>query len=162
MKTPQVFFLLAAGALQLIGQSADALFQPVIAGIHRQWRLAVRVPAELPDVGARKDTVYAVLGKATRRRYEIVLGFTPDCTGGTACRIGTVSGEASLRKVRGKPVKLANGITGRFQDAECGANCSDSTISWKQGPAWYTVGIKAGHLPELTKMANSAILNKPQ
>ncbi len=161
MKIARAFFLFAAASFPLIAEDADALFQPVISKIHRQWSLPIRVPAELPDLGD-KQPAYANLSKATRRRYEIILGFTPDCSGGTACRIGTVSGEVSSRQLRGKPVQLANGITGRFQDAKCGANCSDSTIKWKEGPAAYSVGIKAGHLPELTKMANSAILNKPR
>lgn len=162
MTTARAFFLLAAASLQLIGQDSDTLFQPVIATIHRQWRLPVRVPTELPDLGDGKQRVYATLGKATRRGYEIILGFTPDCTGGTACRIGTVSGDASTRKLRGKAVKLSSGVSGYFLDAKCGANCSDSILSWRQGPASYSVGIKAGRLPELTKIANSAILNNPR
>ncbi|MDQ6705939.1 MAG: hypothetical protein M3Z85_08230 [Acidobacteriota bacterium] len=162
MTAARAFVLLAAASFQLTGQNSDALFDPVISKVHRQWRLPVRVPTELPDLGDVKQRVYAALGNSTRRGYEIILGFTPDCNGGTACRIGTVSGSTSSRKLRGKPVKLADGVTGYFLDAKCGANCSDSTITWKQVGAVYSMGIKAGRLPELTKMANSAILNKPR
>lgn len=162
MTTARPLFLLAAASFQLIAQHSDALFEPLIPKVHRQWRLPVRVPTELPDLGDAKQRVYAVLGTTTRRGYEIILGFTPDCNGGTACRIGTVSGSTSARKLRGKRVKLADGVTGYFVDAKCGANCSDSTITWKQAGAVYSMGIKAGRLPGLTKMANSAILNKPR
>ena len=59
--------------------------------------------------------------------------------------------------MHGKAVKLAKGITGHFIDAECGANCSDSTLSWQQGGFRYMVGIKAANLEILRKVANSAI-----
>ncbi|MDQ2900001.1 MAG: hypothetical protein M3Y07_09405 [Acidobacteriota bacterium] len=153
--------LLFAVFFTISGQQTD-LFAPVIPAIRAKWRLPVRVPAQLPDLGVGQDRIYAVLGAAGKSHYEIILGFTPDCTGGTACRVGAVSADAPPKKIAGKPVRLSRGIVGRFVDAVCGANCSDSTVSWKQGPASYTVGIKAGRLKELREMANSAIANQPE
>jgi len=154
--------LLFAAFSTLYGQQTKDLFAPVLPAIHAKWHLPVRVPAQLPDLGAGPDRVYAVLGAAGKSHYEIILGFTPDCAGGTACRLGAVSGDAPPKKSAGKPVRLDRGIVGRFVDAVCGANCSDSTLTWKQGPASYTVGIKAGRLKELREMANSAIANQPE
>jgi hypothetical protein len=54
---------------------------------------------------------------------------------------------------------LTDGIKGYFTDFTCGANCSDATLTWQSGNVRYTVGIKAGEVTSLTKMANSAITN---
>lgn len=93
-----------------------------------------------------------------------MLAFTKDCLGGTACRLGGVFAEAVTLKNRpksGETIALAKGTTGYFVDANCGANCSDSTLSWEQNSVRYTVAIKAGNVATLVKMANSAIASSP-
>ena len=122
-----------------------------------------RVPLRLPTYLATEDEeypLYAIIETVTPSHYEIQLAFTKDCTGGNACRYGMVAGRTvrpTAKQERGKPVILARGITGYFVDAICGANCSDSTLSWKQDGYLYTVGIKAASIRTLIKVANSAI-----
>jgi hypothetical protein len=134
------------------------VFQSVLAALKRQKEVVAVLPTYIP--GTEDGTVYAVIERSDAPGYSIILGYTPDCTGGTACRIGTVAGrpaQTGVNLLRGTGVKLDKNIKGYFTDSSCGANCSDATISWKQGKGVYTVGIKAGKLDELTKMANSAI-----
>ena len=44
-----------------------------------------------------------------------------------------------------------------FTDATCGANCSDSEVTWDEGPYRYAVGLKVGKFPEVMRMAESVV-----
>ncbi|MEB3831735.1 hypothetical protein [Phormidium sp. CCY1219] len=145
------------------GESASPIPNPIFAPILPRLKQETQVPILLPDYvfgGDGATEIYAILETANRDRYQVILGYTPDCNGGTACRLGAISGEAiapDSPPLSGKPVRLDNGITGYFVAAVCGANCSDATLTWEQNNARYTVGIKAGKGEKLVKMANSAI-----
>ncbi len=134
------------------------VFNSVLPDLRRQHEVAVVLPTFIP--GTSVGPVYAIIERSDKPGYSVVLGYTPDCTGGNACRVGTVGGQpvsSGAADLTGTTVKLTNGVTGYFVASTCGANCSDATLTWKQGQGVYTVGIKAGKLPELTQMANSAI-----
>ncbi|MCT7973992.1 hypothetical protein [Laspinema olomoucense] len=137
----------------------NPIFEPILPKIKQE----IQIPILLPDYIFGSDgatQVYAKVETVTPSQYQIILGLTPDCNGGTACRVGTVSGEElspSSADLEGKAVPLDEGITGYFVDAVCGANCSDSTMTWDQNGIRYQMGIKAGKPEDLVKMANSAI-----
>lgn len=137
----------------------NPIFEPILPQIKQE----TQIPILLPDYIFGSDgatPVYATIETVTPSQYSLILGFTPDCTGGTACRLGTVSGEdlaANSPELEGQAVPLDEGITGYFMDAVCGANCSDSTMTWDQNGTRYQMGIKAGKPEDLVKMANSAI-----
>src|ERR1051326_8908581 len=77
----------------------SAVFEPVIPLLQKK----TDVPLRLPTYLATEDETYplhAIVEVATPTRYELQLAFTPDCTGGTACRYGMVSGRALRRGAR--------------------------------------------------------------
>lgn len=155
-----LLLLLVAPAQISAQSSADgAIFKRVSPLLRQKTRVPLRLPTYLATEGETYP-LSAIIEVAATGRYELQLAFTPDCSGGTACRYGVVSGQAVGRnagRMRGRTVKLARGIVGYFIDAECAANCSDSTLSWQEGGYRYTVGIKAASVGVLRKVANSAI-----
>jgi hypothetical protein len=57
-------------------------------------------------------------------------------------------------------VTLTKGIKGYFIDFTCGANCDSAKIFWVQNGFQYMVGIKAGALEDVVKLANDVIHNQ--
>lgn len=134
------------------------VFQPILAAVKRQTDLPLLLPTFIP-VSKDDPKLYASSEKG-EDGYYIELSFAPDCEGADVCHLGGVEGHAATtNSPSGKKVKLVQGVTGYFVDASCGANCSDSTLSWRQNSVTYTVSIKAGKEGDLVKMANSAITN---
>jgi hypothetical protein len=134
-------------------------FLPILPKLKSNSKFTILLPRIIPG-SEGENKLYAVIETTTPNKYGIILGFTPDCGGGNACRFGDISAETVTKKtprLSGKAVKLANGITAYFIDAKCGANCSDSTLTWRLKGVQYTAGIKAGKLRDLLQMANSFI-----
>jgi hypothetical protein len=134
------------------------IFSSILPTLKSKTKLSIRLPTYIPELDS-PNPIYAIIENATASEYQIMLAFTKNCTGGTACRLGYISAAANTAKAPpliGKAVPLAEGITGYFIDATCGANCSDATLVWEQNSVRYKVAIKAGKLATLTKMANSA------
>ncbi len=134
-------------------------FLPILPKLKSISKFTILLPRIIPG-SEGENKLYAVIETTTPNKYEIILGFTPDCGGGNACRFGDISAEIATKKtprLSGKTVKLANGITAYFIDAKCGANCSDSTLTWRLKGVQYTAGIKAGNLRDLLQMANSFV-----
>jgi hypothetical protein len=134
-------------------------FLPILPKLKQTSKFPILLPRIIPGSEA-ENKLYAVIETATANKYGIILGFTSDCGGGNACRFGDISAEIVTKKtprLSGKTVKLANGITAYFIDAKCGANCSDSTLTWRLKGVQYTAGIKAGKLRDLLQMANSFV-----
>jgi hypothetical protein len=145
-------------------------------------RLPTYIPANgqrlLPNPDAPSLQVYAVLDNVQPDQgYQITLGYTSDCSGGNACRLGTIAGAvkphqsiqetyAFMRDPNFKgrrsqevmaPVTLSKEIQGWFIPWICGANCNDAQVVWEENIYRYSVGIKVGDKASLVKMANSAI-----
>ncbi len=139
------------------GQAVDPVFAPVIQDLHGKVGIPLRLPAALPDLGQGSDRVYAVVLHADSQSYSLLLAFTPDCNGASVCRIGSLSGAKTSRKVRGKAVRLKKGIIGRYAEADCGANCSDAVVSWREGAYAYSAGVKAGSQADAVGLANSTL-----
>ncbi|MDZ7962043.1 MAG: hypothetical protein RMY34_29945 [Aulosira sp. DedQUE10] len=144
---------------QTVNSQPHPVFKAILPKLKQKSQIRILLPRFIPESDG-ENPIYAIVENATLKKYEILLGFSPDCTGGTACRLGVVTAEAVTRKtprLAGKAVSLAKGITGYFVDFSCGANCSDATLSWRQQGVQYTIGLKAGDRASLVKMANSAI-----
>ncbi|MBD2345321.1 hypothetical protein [Anabaena subtropica] len=135
------------------------VFKSILPKLKQKTQIKILLPKYIPESDGT-NPIYAIVETSTPKKYDILLGFSPDCTGGTACRLGVVSAEAVTRKtprLTGRRVTLAKGITGYFVDFRCGANCSDATLRWRQQGVQYSFGLKAGDRNSLIKMANSAI-----
>lgn len=137
------------------------------ATVEQETGVPVAVPTVLP--GADESLpVYATVLTSKKAEYEINLGYTPGCGGGTACSYGNLAGKQVTPNMIGtanfpedlkaaKVVNLAGGTTGYFVESQCGANCSDAKVFWVENGYQYMVGIKAGREADVIDMANSAI-----
>ncbi|MBD2533926.1 hypothetical protein H6G97_32035 [Nostoc flagelliforme FACHB-838] len=148
---------------QLIAQQSKTqphlVFKSILPKLKQKTQIRILLPKFIPESDG-ENPIYATIEAATQKKYEILLGFSPDCNGASAYRLGVVTAEAVTRKtprLTGKPVYLAKGITGYFVDFTCGAGCSDATLTWRQQGVQYVFGLKAGERTSLVKMANSAI-----
>ncbi|MBS1811648.1 MAG: hypothetical protein JST84_26035 [Acidobacteria bacterium] len=170
--------LLAVISLITHGQSAtDAPlppiekpgFRPVLIVLKKRSGLRLAIPKTLPKTYADTDEFYCTVTQLKSKEYEVMIGYTVDCSGGNACRLGSLYGKHTRQnRITGKanypfeqkgakPVQLRQGIKGYFVDATCGANCSDSKIFWTVNGWEYMVGLKAGKLSQVKQLANSAI-----
>ncbi len=143
-------------------------YAPILPALRR-----TRVPlCLLSDVGVMSPGlhIYATIlsgpgiNAVTPTSYEIELGYTPNCNSATACRLGTLQGTLvalGAPRPTGRALRLAEGLTGYYTPFACGASCGDATITWDQGDARYTVGLKAGQEPVVARMADSAIVAAP-
>jgi hypothetical protein len=141
-------------------QTTNSVFSPIIPTLKKKTKVPLWLPSYIPESDG-DIPLYAQLETVTAKSYSVLLGFDPECNGGTACRLGSVSGEKinSQNKIlKGKKITLSRKRQGYFVDATCGANCSDSTLSWQEKGYLYQVAIKAGDLKTLVKMANSTVL----
>lgn len=149
---------------QLIAQSQGrsqphSVFKSILPKLKQKTQIRILLPKFIPESDG-ENPIYANIETATPKNYEILLAFSPDCNGASACRLGVLSAEAVTHKtprLTGKRASLAKGITGYFVDFSCGAGCSDATLTWRQQSVQYVFGIKAGDRASLVKMANSAI-----
>lgn len=144
------------------GTTVDPVFHEILPALNEHTKIPVHLPSRLPDLGQGGDRVYAVLGSATEDAYTIIIGFTRDCSGESACRLATLSALPVSRwaPIVEQSIRLAGGKRAFFHDAECGANCSDSLVRWREHATMYVVGIKAGAKADVIKLAN-AVLTDP-
>lgn len=136
------------------------IFSPILAELKNNTKIPLALPTHIPEY-TDPNSLYGIIEKINSSEYSILLAFTEDCTGGTACRLGSISGKkisSENDNLSGQEVALINNVTGYFTDAVCGANCSDSSLSWVEDGVYYAVTLKAGKQETLIKMANSAIL----
>ena len=138
------------------------IFEPILPELRAKTRVPLKLPTYLgiEEDGLEGHPLYAIVEEATPNRYFLQIAFTPDCSGGTACRWGGATGErigTQMGRPTGRPIKLSRGITGYFVDSTCGANCSDSVLTWDLQGYRYTVESKAAAPDFLLKVANSAI-----
>lgn len=145
------------------GRVGPGTLTPAFARVLDTVRATTRVPLRLPRVGwgdGYDDSTRITVSESVPNRYELILGNTldEDCDGGTWCRIGTVTGERLRRPnplPAGQPLTGPDGYRAVFTSATCGANCSDATVTWDEGAYRYTVGLKAGRLARVERMAAS-------
>ena len=138
----------------------NPLFRPLLAKL-----AGVAVPVLLPTYIARQTAkglpLYASVDDLGRYSYLIDLGYAPDCRGGGACRLGTVTGgpEVDTPTIfdypHGQHVRLRNGALALYFPYTCDASCGDSVLVFKIQGVVYTVSVKAGTLAEVRSMAES-------
>jgi hypothetical protein len=141
-------------------QTTNPVFSPIIPTLKKKTKVPLWLPSYIPE-SEGDIPLYAQLETVTAKSYSILLGFDPECNGGMACRLGSVSGEIMNSKnkiLKGKKITLSRKRQGYFVDAICGANCSDSILSWQEKGYLYKLTIKAGDLKTLVKIANSTVL----
>jgi hypothetical protein len=151
--------LIALPSSSTTNSQPHRVFRSILPKLKQKSQIQILLPKFVPEPDENLP-IYAIIETATANKYEILLGYIPDCNGASYCRLGVVFAEAVTRKtprLSGKTVSLAKGITGYFTDFTCGAGCSDATLAWRQKNVQYVVGIKAGDRASLVKMANSAI-----
>ena len=136
----------------------DPVFEPVIAEVEAGTSVPLRVPAVLNH---NEGDAYASLLILGEDDYWVSLGLVPNCDGGGACSLGTVTGSKidsdSERLSGGVPVPLPNGLEGQYFEATCGASCGDAILTWTEGDYMYHVGRKGGGAAQLMEWAWSAI-----
>ncbi len=138
------------------------LFQPLLEPLKQQTSLQILLPTLVEGAGGAK--LYASISKVDTSKYLIAIEFTPDCNGANVCDYGSLTGQVAgldAHPLAGTKVALANGQTGYFRDAPCGASCGEATLSWEQGGVRYIFGSKASGKDGMVKMVNSAIANGP-
>ncbi len=140
---------------------ANPVFEPVLPRLRSAVRIPLRLPGVLGWEDEPPDSAFAIVERADPAGYVLMIALASDCDGGNWCRYGSVSGEriagAEDDAPRGTPVPLAEGITGHFVDATCGAVCSDSKLFWEEDGVRYSVGVKAGRMETLEAVARSAL-----
>lgn len=138
------------------------LFQPLLKPLKDQAFIQILLPTDIE--GADPAQLYSSIEKLDSDVYIIRMEYTPDCNGGNACDYGSLTAllvGIDHTPLTGTKVALANGRTGYYKEAPCGASCGEATITWEQGQVHYTFGSKATGQDGLVKMVNSAILNGP-
>jgi hypothetical protein len=186
-----VLVILAAGSGWLRGLNAEppqttpaianaaTVFDPIQsqlgdAGV--PLRLPTYIPSRGEWQGASAPPVYATVLTVESGRYEVVLGYSRNCDGASACRLGAVSGEVQPTETPqaiyeatdylypGRrstdsiaSVTLAGQLNGTFLPWRCATNCTDAQVVWDEAGFRYSVGIKLGQRASVVQMANSAI-----
>lgn len=134
-----------------------ASFAPVVEELRTMTSVPIVLPTEF--AGEPADSVFLTIVSASDDRYEVVVGLLPDCFGGNACRLGTVTVipvDEGLTDVSGEITELADGRGGQFFPATCGANCSDGSFIWQGEDYEYSFGIKGAAIDVATDFALSA------
>jgi hypothetical protein len=140
----------------------NAVFRPVLTKL-KGLEIPVLLPTYIPRQHEKGLTVYASVDDRSHFGYLVDLGYTPDCAGATACRLGSVTGGAEIDTPtvfdypRGRHVQLRNGAQALFFPYSCGASCGDSVLAFRVDGLVYTVSIKAGSQQEVLAMANSIV-----
>jgi hypothetical protein len=142
------------------------LMQPIVA-----MGVPPMLPPEFPTQAGQPEIVPNGI-TMENGKYVFILEYGTDCQGAGVCHYGVMAGMANASSTiehyntyypfeaeRAEQVPLANGITGYFVEAQCGANCSDATIWWLYGGYQYMLGLKAGPKDMVVALANAAILN---
>jgi hypothetical protein len=135
---------------------ATRLFAPIVPGLAKSV-VPVMVPGALP--AADLDGLRAELISSGPDGYSIDLDYTPDCHGATACYLGHISGIKSPgdgKALHGTRVPMDYlGTTGFFVQGQCGASCSDSTITFEVYGFLYVFAEKGATLETLSQWVSS-------
>ena len=100
--------------------------------------IPVLLPQTIPYTGGMH--VYAIVEQSSSKGYTVDFAGDPRCNGAHVCSFAHVTGSAS-------PMPLG------YVAPICAAYCSDGTLTWKHGAAYYRISLKAGALKDLRAMA---------
>lgn len=113
-----------------------APFRALLPKLKGDTKVAVLLPGELPPALA-KQTIYAS-GGGDANGYEIKLSSRPDC-GANSCFIGLLEARRGEQPSFKREVRLAGGVTGRYQPLTCGGSCSPPVVEWVSEGVLYRV-----------------------
>ncbi len=131
------------------------------AQVYQRARIPVLIPSAMPVWN--KSRVYENVDLAEPGTYRITFGLVPNCSGATACDVGSVTGG-----IRGDPadpsrdpgrrsVRLRDGTPATFAEAHCGASCGDSALGFWRRHVWYVLYLHAGSKEDTIRAANSML-----
>src|SRR5690242_513768 len=66
-------------------------FKPVVSVLRGKTRVPLAIPSSLPK-NERVDRFFCTVITLKQNEYEVVIGWTTECDGGNACRVGSLSG----------------------------------------------------------------------
>jgi len=139
----------------------DLIFAPLIKDLQAQTSAPLRLPIRVIEhIGG--PPLYSKLMFVEPTGYGIRMTRTPHCLLARSCTYGVFFvrlASESKESLKGEVIPLAQKITGYFTDYTCKARCSDARLIWDQDGYRYALGIEAGKLETLVKLANSAIEN---
>ena len=156
--------LLAFALLLLLPAAAPAksvdlptLFHDVLPDVSEK----TEVPVLLPRRYRSDSEGNFPSGEGRRRGYTLSIAAVPDCSGATACFLGTFGAQRGEDPHYTRKVRLTGGRTGYFKPLTCGASCSPPMIEWVEDDVLYWIqahaGTKRQERKRLRRMANSAI-----
>jgi hypothetical protein len=155
----------ASGFVQAANPASSALtlidgYQYAASQLQEKTKVPLRLPAWVPYDNDQSNPLFARVQTVSADKYQVEIGWDPECHGATACHLGYINGSAALlpeNKGPKVPVTLNGGVKSYFIDAGCAASCGDSAIYWTQGNYHYSITMKAETKETLTKVANSAM-----
>jgi len=144
-------------------EQAISVFREIESKIRQTSQVPLVLPLYLPYFD-KANPIYAVLRSANRSSYDVLLANAIPCEGANWCLYGSVRGaDAPFDHTfndlspKARSVRLHHGITARFIESECATYCTQAYIEWSEKGFYYSIGLKAGTLDQLIKIANSAI-----
>jgi len=136
------------------------MFRPILADL-KGLLITVLLPTYVPHQHDAGVHLSAAVDDRSQWGYLVDIGYTPQCSGADACRLGSVTGGAEIDTPtifdypRAHHVRLHNGKQALYFPFTCGASCGDSVLAFQVDGIVYTVSVKGGSLQEVLAMANS-------
>ncbi len=144
--------------------AALEIFRLILPQIKQQTGVPILLPTELL-LTLPPQTVY-LNGRGQADEYRLVLALTADCSGASACVIGSFEGKRGGKPYPNefsKTVKLSRGLTGYASPMFHGAATTAPGIGWQSGEVFYRIYLKVNSRNptedeiNAVKVANSAI-----
>jgi hypothetical protein len=135
--------------------AAKHAFVPLLPALSKS-AVPVLLPGSLPG----PDMINAIpeLESAGGKGYEIELGLVAGCGGATACHIGHIGGtKAPGAALTGEKISLPIGVTAYYNRGDCGASCSDSTLTFDRDGYRYEFTEKGASKGDLREFANTIV-----
>jgi hypothetical protein len=151
-----------AAAQTITRIDVPATFERQIDRITARSSVPILLPSRLPSEQAE---LFASGGRSSGG-YDLELASAPDCGGANACFVAMFTAQRDGEALGRTRVRLSNGRRGWFTPTGCGASCSPPQIQWRERGYVYTIQARVGtagtEKREITRLANSAIINGPR
>jgi hypothetical protein len=144
----------SAGPTAAERAAAKHAFGPLLPKLAKS-SVPVLLPASLPG----PDLINAIpqIQFADNKGYDIELGLVADCNG-VACHIGSISGMPVNRlAITGEKITIPLGVTAYFVKGDCGASCSDSTITFDLHGYRYQFAEKGASKGSMREFVNTIV-----
>jgi len=139
-----------------IRQSND--LAQIFLSVQRYTQIPLRLPDCLP-LSDEHPELFAIVRSATTDGYRIQLAFSTECAETDRCHYGILIAKVvdNNTALEGKPVSLANGVTGYLMESNCGEKCNNSSLTWNEKRYQYTITLKDNTFETLKKTVESAM-----